>query len=129
MAPIKPSAPGDSAMLLKDDDQSFEVLYNTISSFYYNIDRQFLIFEHQRQANEVDSDYYVRFLLDRKHVLEYRITKDRGFLLSVVSLAIGPHYFIPADFWDYENSRRFKLESSTEAVVFNLKLVDEFLHM
>jgi hypothetical protein len=43
-----------------------------------------------------------------------------------VSLAIGPHYFAPADFWSYENSKRFKIEASTEAIEHNLKLLDEF---
>lgn len=44
-----------------------------------------------------------------------------------VQLAIGPHYFSPADFWSYEASQRFTLEASMEGVIKNLRLLDEFL--
>lgn len=86
-----------------------------------------VIFEEEYPDKDIDSGYFVRYLLDAKHVIEYRITNDRNFFLSIVSLAIGPHYFSPADFCDYENSQRFSLEASTEAIVHNLNLLDEFL--
>jgi hypothetical protein len=115
-------------VLLKNDMQSFDFLFNKISE-YYEIckNRKIVIFEERHPSNDVESDYFVRFLLDRKNVVEYRVSFDRGFLVAIVSLAIGPHYFSPGDFWDYENSQRFSLEPSTEAIGFNLKLLDEFL--
>jgi filamentous hemagglutinin len=42
-------------------------------------------------------------------------------------VSIGPRYFSPADFWSYEASQRFTLEASTEGVIRNLRLLDEFL--
>jgi hypothetical protein len=112
---------------LRNDVSSFDALYNAVSSFYYDRLRSNLIFESGPPTNDADSGYFVRFLVDRKHVAEYRIASDRGISLSIVSLAIGPHYFSPGDFWDYDNSQRFSLEASTEAVSYNLTLLDEFL--
>lgn len=114
-------------MQLKNDMDSFAALFNTVSLFYHDDRRNVLVFEQQSPTKDLDVGYFVRYLLDRKHVVEYRIANDRGFFLSILSLAIGPHYFNPGDFWDYENSERFKLEASTEAIVYNLTLLDEFL--
>jgi hypothetical protein len=119
---------GGSIVQLKNDITSFDSLFNAVSYFYRGDEsRIILIFEEKYPDKDTDSEYFVRFLLDRKHVVEYRITNDRGLFLSILSLAIGPHYFPPTDFWDYENSQRFNLEASTEAIVHNLKLLDEFL--
>ncbi len=71
--------------------------------------------------------FYAHWLLDRKHVIRYGVGVDRGVLMGGVELAIGPHYFGPADFWSYEASQRFTLEASTDGVERNLKLLDEFL--
>jgi len=107
---------------------SFSELFNTISSYYENIDgRKIFIFEEQYPTEDLELGYFIRYLLNAKHVVEYRVKNDRGIFLSVLSLAIGPHYFIPGVFWDYENSQRFNLDASTEAIVHNLKLLDEFL--
>jgi hypothetical protein len=119
---------GDSVVKLRNSIPSFDMLFNEVSSFYRGDESRIIsIFEEKHPDKDMDSGYFVRFLLERKHVVEYRIANDRGFFLSILSLAIGPHYFPPADFWDYENSQRFSLEASTEAIVHNLKLLDEFL--
>jgi hypothetical protein len=119
---------GGFIVQLKNEMRSFDMLFNAVSSFYQkNEDRKILIFDEKFPSEDTDSGYFIRYLLDRKHVVEYRIVNDRGFFLSILSLAIGPHYFPPADFWDYENSQRFSLEASTEAIENNLKLLDEFL--
>lgn len=116
-------------MQLKNDMASFAELFNTISSFYQSVEnRRIVIFEEKYPSKDIESGYFVRYLLDAKHVVEYRIANDRNIFLSVPSLAIGPHYFIPGIFWDYENSQRFNLDASTEAIVHNLKLLDEFLY-
>jgi hypothetical protein len=113
---------------LKNDMGSFDLLFNTASSYYREHgDRQIIIFEEQYPSDDSERGYFIRYLLSKKHVVEYRVNSDRGFLLSIVSIAIGPHYFSPGDFWDYKNSQRFSLEASTEAIVQNLKLLDEFL--
>lgn len=115
-------------MQLKNEINSLDPLYNTVAEYYSDRGRRCLIFDAVLPGESVDSGFYIRFLLDRKHVLEYRMERERGFFLSVVSLAIGPHYFTPGDFWDYENSQRFNLDASTEAIEQNLKLLDEFLY-
>lgn len=79
-----------------------------------------------RTEDEKCLGYDTYFLVDRRHVIRYGISEDRGTWLGAVSLAIGPHYFGAADFWSYENFRRFTLEASTEGVVKNLALLDEF---
>lgn len=68
------------------------------------------------------------FLIDRKHVINYSIgPSDRGTgYLGGISLAIGPHFFSPSDFWSYENSQRFKMGTETFDVEQNLKLLDDF---
>lgn len=115
-------------VLLRNDQPSFGLLFNTIGDYYEkNGDRTVYRFENVRPGNDIEANYFVRFLLEKKHVLEYRIVQDRGLFLSVASLAIGPHYFRPAEFWDYKNSERFTLEASTEGIEINLKLLDEFL--
>jgi hypothetical protein len=113
---------------LRNETKSSDLLFNTVASYYQKEEgRKIVIFDVQNAGGDVNSGYFIRFLLDRKHVVEYRIANDRNFFLSIILLAIGPHYFSPADFWDYENSRGFSLEATTEAVVHNLKLLDEFL--
>ena len=69
----------------------------------------------------------LHFLLDRKHVIKYGICGNRHSYTGGVGLAIGPHYFAPSDFWSYENSQRFKMAATTDAVEHNLRLLDEFL--
>lgn len=115
----------DTIVQLENDFPSFQKLYEVVYAYYKEHgDRHVSIFDDQRPGNE--GKYFVRFLVDRRHVVEYAIVQDRGVCLSGVSLAIGPHYFGAADFWSYEASRRFKLDASTDAVVHNLALLDEF---
>lgn len=115
-------------MQLGNDLKSFQRLYEAVNSFYGRCAiRHWAIFEDL--TPEQEDKYYVRFLVDRKHVVEYAVVTDRGFQLSGVSLAIGPRYFGPADFWSYENSKRFALEATTEAIEQNLHLLDEFFSL
>ena len=115
-------------MQLKNDMASLEILYNTASLFYAKKEGcKLLIFEQKAPDEYIEFGYYIRFLLDGKHVVEYRIANDRGFFLSILSLAIGPHYFPIIHLWDYENSQRLSLDASTDAIENNLKLLDEFL--
>lgn len=114
-------------MQLNHDVSSFTLLYEAVISYYKkNGDRHISIFA-DKSPEGGGGKFYIRFLLDRKHVVEYVILQDRGFSLSGLSLAIGPHYFGPADFWSYKDSERFTLEASTEGVQKNLELLDEFL--
>jgi len=100
-------------------------LYNTIVRHYSDQNREYTIFD--QNDGEAEGDSYVRFLIDRKHVIEYRITVDRGMDLAIPSVAIGPHYFPPVDYWDYRNSQRFSLSPDIEALKHNLSVLDDFL--
>lgn len=113
---------------LKNDEIGFSALYNTVVKYYeVHGERSVFIFESQEPSDDFDSGYYVRFLMDRKNVIEYKICSDRNMSIAILSLAIGPHYFNPGEFWNYKNSQRFTLEATTEGLEFNLKLLDEFL--
>jgi hypothetical protein len=70
--------------------------------------------------------FYTHFLLDRKIIVRYGIGEDRGMSVGGVRLAIGPHYFNPADFWSYEHSQRFRLGTEIDDINHNLGLLDEF---
>lgn len=111
---------------LKNDLDGRNLLDETIYSYYRkNGNRHVSNFSHTEDPEWDGFDTY--FLIDRKHVIRYGISQDRGFWLGAVSLAIGPHYFGAADFWSYEDSQRFTLEATTEGVEKNLGLLDEFL--
>lgn len=114
-------------MLLKSDKDDLSKLHNIITNYYYNLGRKFIIYEHEISNEFNDNDYYVRWLLDRKYVFEYRITEDRGMALSIVSKAIGPKFFTPYDFWDYDNAERFNMNVDEISILNNLKLIDEFI--
>lgn len=113
-------------MQLGNDIGSLKALYEVIYEYYARYEGRFIEIFDDKSPDE-RGDYYVRFLLDRKHVVQYSIGPDRGVNLGALTLAIGPHYFRPADFWSYEASARFKIEASTDAVMHNLALLDEFL--
>lgn len=110
-------------MKLNNDDTGQNLIRNTVLNHYKCagiVVSLFLISdEHQW--------HYEHFLLDRKHVFRYGIGKDREITLATLELGIGPHYFGPSDFLDYQNSQRFSIEASTNAVEQNLNLLDEFL--
>ena len=108
-------------MQLKDDENGWNVLRITIQNYYSSKNRVVSFFsEKESEAFEV------QFLVDKKHVIKYVIGVDRDIPLGVLLLAIGPHYFSASEFWDRKNADRFTLESSTDGVVRNLMLLDEF---
>lgn len=113
-------------MQLKNDFEGRNFLRDTIIGHHERIGgRTIQCFLHTE--NKEWNWHYEHFLLNRKFVFRYGLGEDRGLTLGGIELAIGPHYFSPADFWDYANSQRFKMEASTEAVEHNLMLLDEFL--
>lgn len=110
-------------MQLRNDVDGRNALRETIYGYYKkNGDRPSVNF----RDSEEDGFFYTYFLFDRKHVIRYSLGEDRHVCIGGLCLAIGPHYFRPSEFWDYENDRRFSMEASPEAVVRNLKLLDEF---
>lgn len=113
-------------MLLNNDFDGFKNLYDSVNSYYKKTgNRHVSIFSDKPPSG--DEPYYVRFLVDRKYVVQYAILRDRGVSLSSLTMAIGPHFFAPADFWSFDNGARFKMDASTDAVAHNLALFDEFI--
>lgn len=110
-------------MQLKNDVDGRNALRDVIESFYKETGRVVRIFLETEEQNF----FKVHFFLERRHVIRYGIGMDRRMWLGGLELGIGPQYFSPYYFWDYPNSERFKIEASTEAVVHNLALLDEFL--
>lgn len=113
-------------MQLRDDLESRNLLDATIYSFYKRVKNR-PIENFLRTKDEEWGWLYTHFLVDRKYVLRYGYGQDRGFWVGGVELGIGPHYFGPAAFWSYEDSQRFSIDASTEGIIKNLALLDEFL--
>jgi hypothetical protein len=116
----------DYIMQISNDFDGYKTLHLTICDYYKKNGSRNLAF-FANKTPDGDGECYIRFLMDRKHVIQCSILTDRGINLTAVLLAIGPHYFTATDFWSYENSRRFKIDASTESVIHNLRLMDEFL--
>ncbi len=113
-------------MQLKNDTNGRNLLREVVTGYYEKLGNR-TVSCFLRANNPEWNWYYEHYLIDHKHVIRYGLGEDRHLLIGGVELAIGPHYFAPVDFWDYPNSQRFKIEASTEAVEYNLKLLDEFL--
>lgn len=111
-------------MLLRGDLGSKNALDFCISDYYKKKNRQAHCF--LTGEDPVGGSYFVCCIVDRRHVLKYEIGSDREIWIGSISLAIGPHYFGPSDFWSYSDSERFSMDATTEAVVKNLMLLDEF---
>lgn len=109
---------------LSNDEISWNFLSETIQNHYREQGRTVSIFSAPapNQGNSLE----FCFLIDRRYVAKYLIGWDRSYLGTLL-LAVGPHYFSAADFWDYPNYERFSIEATTEAVERNLSLLDEFL--
>ena len=110
-------------MQLKNDLDGRNALQRVILGYYAEKERAATCF---LDSTGPDGGICLHFLVDRRRVIRYCIGIDRGLYLGVVQLAIGPHYFSAADFWSYESSKRFTLETTPEAVIRNLMLLDEF---
>lgn len=111
---------------LRNDIAGVNLLRGTVLE-YYASDSTRIVEYFLETDDEEWGWHYQHFLVDRRHIFRYGIGQDRGVWLGGLDLAIGPHYFGVAQFWDYANSERFKLDATTEAVKHNLALLDEFL--
>lgn len=112
-------------MQLNNDIEGLNLLRNTILEFFEREGSVIFCF-FETKDDEWDYQY---FLLNRKHVFRYGIGMDRDILIGGLELGIGPHYFGPAYFWNYQNSERFKMACNTDAVKHNLQLLKEFLSL
>jgi hypothetical protein len=117
----------DAAQLIHDAE-SFKLLILTVSEYYRA--RQRSIFMVHYQEPKEGGTYLVRFIVDRKHAVEYYIDSDprMGGLFGGVRLGIGPEYVNPIVFWSNEAGGRFYCVATTAAIQKNLALLDEFFN-
>lgn len=117
-------------MLLKNDAESKLAVIDAVKN-YYKTDYSGDMVRHFK-SSEVEgwNGFDEFFLIKKKYVIKYGIVEnDRspGRFLGGLSLAIGPYFFSPSEFWSYKDSERFEMSATTEAVIQNLKLLEEFL--
>jgi hypothetical protein len=72
--------------------------------------------------------YALRFLIDRKHVIEYSIPIDRRNYFATLLVGVGPCFVFPIDLMNEEQAKdfNFSMDSTTEAVEHNLVLLDKY---
>ena len=100
-------------------------LDGAIGKYYREKSRFVEIFDVHLSENDANM-FFVKFLLDRKHVIQYIISKDRGVWGASILLAIGPAYFRPAQFWSYDAMKMFSMETTVTALRKNLDAMDVF---
>lgn len=100
------------------------VLFETLKNYYKN--RNFVILE-----NWADPDwngFKIVYLLDRKYVIRYEVFKERGSeILGSLSMAIGPYFLSPSQFWSEEMGSKFQIQFDTFFIKINLDLLERYL--
>ncbi|WP_265645314.1 hypothetical protein [Verminephrobacter aporrectodeae] len=77
---------------------------------------------------KVYEDEYERiYFVARKYFINYSIPIDTRNFFAMLSLAIGPNYVPMRWLVTEENKSKFSMDSTTEAVVHNLAMLDEYL--
>ena len=116
-------------MQLKNDPQSINQLLLTIENHYKNNRKKWVVHAYLPIADTNGSEKSVEFLIDGKHLAKYSISpSDRGAgFLGGVSLAIGPRFFGPFEFWSYRDGERFRMGTEVFDIEINLNLLDEFI--
>lgn len=99
-------------------------LQKTVLGFYRGLGRDVRYFLETK--NDEWNWTYLHFLIDKSRVIRYGFGIDRDALLGGVEIGIGPHYFGATAFWSYENSTRFIDSLSSDSIIHNLRLLDEF---
>jgi len=112
-------------VLLRNDIEGRNALKKIVLDFYES--REIFVRNFLNSEDKEWGWFDAHFLIDRKFVFKYGIGMDRGTWLGGISLAIGPHYFSPSDFWSYEDSKKFKVEPDKEAIEHNLRMLNKFL--
>lgn len=118
---MEPSVP------LKNDLDSRNILQDIVLGYYENAGRAIT-----RLGEDIGSDDWLQmdFLVDRRHVIRVAIGNDPNpqgdRWLTSVSLAFGPYFIGPFDFWSFDNATRFSRAAERASVIHNLALLDEY---
>jgi len=120
-------------MELRNDSQSYAALNACIDRYYRSKGLPCLpIGEVKINTSEIngaiyENDYEQNYFVARKYFIKYSIPIDTRNFYAMLSLGVGPGYVPMKWLVSEENESKFSMESTTEAVVHNLKMLDEYL--
>jgi hypothetical protein len=120
-------------MELKNNPESYAALNECIDLYYSARGLPCLpIGEIKINTSEIngvtyENDYVKNYFVARKYFIQYGIAIDTRNFFSMLSLGIGPGYVPMRWLVTEENKSKFSMESTTEAVVHNLAMLDEYL--
>lgn len=116
-------------MQIRNDAKSKQLLLDTVYDYYPGGLPKDVVHFKSSEDKEANG-FSLYFLIKRKHIIQFHIIEnDRspGKFLGGLSMGIGAFFFSPADFWSFEAYERFDRSATTEAVIHNLRLFEEFL--
>ncbi|MCW5223538.1 hypothetical protein D8B23_02550 [Verminephrobacter aporrectodeae subsp. tuberculatae] len=77
---------------------------------------------------QIHEDVYEKvYFVARKYFIKYSIPIDTKNCFAMLSFAIGPNYVPMTWLVTEENESKFRVDNTTEAVVHNLAMLDEYL--
>lgn len=74
-----------------------------------------------------EDTYSMKYLIDKKNLIRYHIPIDARNFYACLCLGVGPEYVNMRNLVSEKNQYKFSMESTTDAVVHNLAMLDEYL--
>ena len=103
--------------------------YNIITKHYVDKRIDVDIFDSNFPSDIKTEAHFLRFLVDRRHVVEYKIHWElpMGVLFPTFSVAVGPAYFYVGLLWPKDSLNKFSLEVDKVNLKRNLNALDELI--
>lgn len=123
----------DCGVELKNDEASRNALTLCIERYYKDQKRVcfrrggIIIHTSVIDKSIYEDTYSVKYIIDRKYFFRYHIPIDDRNFYAMLEFGIGPEYEEIRSLVSEENQSKFSMDSTTEAVVHNLKMLDEYL--
>jgi len=119
-------------MELRNDAPSRNEMRLCIERFYRDKNRSCFGYGDTVHASMIDGinyeeTYSMKYLVDKKNFIRYHIPIDTRNFYAYLCLGVGPEYVNMQNLVSEENQSKFSMESTTEAVVHNLAMLDEYL--
>lgn len=111
-------------MRTNNDIATYNLVHDSVYD-YYNLSNRFVANILETHSENLETTF-LHYLVDRVHVIRCGFGIDRNMLIGGVDIGIGPVYVDAADFWSYEDSERFSMDVTQDAIWHNLRLLDEF---
>jgi hypothetical protein len=123
---------GEFGVELKNDAQSRNEMHLCIEQFYRDRNRSCFGYGDAVHSSIVDGmnceeTFSMKYLIDKKNFIRYHMPIDTRNFYAYLCLGIGPEYVNMRNLVNEENQSKFSMESTTEAVVHNLAMLDEYL--